>query len=134
MPSVEAQMSWRRVHMYDRAYYALKSYWLMYSPCAPTVLYMSESVWGDAIGGGLRCAAVDFTTGRPVAFEAVMISDYRFDSLRTKNPCPYDFTRWGVVYTSALSRWSIVKTKVKAFKKSCRRRCGGGSRPRTHAT
>ena len=126
MPRFEGPMGWRRVHMYDRAYYSFKAYWLMYSPCAPTVLYMSESVWEDAIGGGTRCAAVDFTTGRPVAFEAVMVSDYRFDSLRTKNPRPYDFTRWGVVYTSAPSRWSIVKTKVKAFKTSFRRRSGGG--------
>ena len=96
MPRFEGPMGWRRVHMYDRAYYSFKTYWLMYSPCAPTVLYMSESVWVDAIGGGTRCAAVDFTTGRPVAFEAVMVSDYRFDSLRTKNPRPYDLTRWGV--------------------------------------
>ena len=96
MPSAEMrQMGWRSVHMYGRVYGA-NTYWLMYSPGAPTSLFMSESVWKDAIGSGNTCAAVDFATGRGVLFEAVKISDDLFHSLRTKSPHRYDLTRWGV--------------------------------------
>ena len=130
-------LSWFPIQ-FVHSYCKVTLFWTIRHVDYPSVVFLSPDDWEQAYPGTddspMSCPCVH----HEMTFIAFAMPKNLHDSLVPPPENYHDRSTWSVVYTSTPSRWSIVKTKVKAFKKSCRRCCccccGGGSDPRTHAT